>query len=154
MFCKSFHECAKQELNTKHLRVLQQCHLKCASKIKKCSERKIIFKMLPQRIYWKHLLCQHLFASLGCQGEQWLYLPQAYNPVQVEKQISLAAQATTALIQWMEKSITLPFIFREGRQDHRGENKCIHQTVIGSFLGVGLAPQTLEVILGEWQSLV
>lgn len=81
--------------------------------VQKCSEHKTIFKMLPQSIYWKRLLCQHLFAFLGGQGEQWFYLPQAYSPVQVEKQIP---QSTTVLTQGMENSITRPFIFRVGRQ--------------------------------------
>lgn len=102
--------------------------------------------MLPQSIYWKHLLCQHLFAFLGGQGEQWFYLPQAYSPVQEEKQISLAATGHHCADSVTGEFHYSAFYLQGGQTDHRGENKLIQQTVIGSFLGVGLVPQTWSLL--------
>lgn len=118
--------------------------------VQKCSEHKTIFKMLPQSIDWKRLLCQHLFAFLGGQCEQRFYLPQAYSPVQVEKQIP---QSTTVLTQGMENSITR--LLSSGWEDRPQGRKFTHSANSHWKLsGCRAGSPNMEVTLGERQSPV
>lgn len=75
----------------------------------KSSECKLILKMVPQSIYWKQCLCQHLPAFLGDRGGSgWAVVPLS-TAVQVQKQeYGRAAGREVPTVPELEKRVQKP----------------------------------------------